>query len=251
MQEVLRYIERRTAQQENSPLIVWLLDEAVPARDRLMRWLPCAAPWVFGFMDLNGVLLRYGEDEASRDPYKKAINDHLDEDANHWPYYLEDLRRLELDAQLTFPEVLQFLWGDETFRQRMGVYKLSALAAQAEEPMLRYCLIAALEAFAHLLFDALQQVSIPFSQQTGVELLYVGAIHADKEPGHLANQEDQEDIVETRMQAEVLDESTRRRGLDIARQVCDVVAERWIELYHFAQSDGHLAFLRGGQGALA
>jgi len=125
----LRYIEQRTSQQENGPFIVWLSDESVPARDRLVRWLPCAAPWIFGFMDLNGVLLRYAADEARDDPYKRAINDHLAEDSQHWSFYLEDLRRLGFDAPLRFPDLLQFLWGSETESQRLAVYGLSVLAA--------------------------------------------------------------------------------------------------------------------------
>jgi hypothetical protein len=241
MQEVWRYIEQRAAEQQRSPFIAWLSDETVPARDRLMGWLPCAAPWVVGFMDLNGELLKYPEDEASREPYKRAINDHVHEDSQHWSLYIEDLRRLELDAPLPLPDLLQFLWGSETRSQRFGVYKLSALADQAQDPLLRYCLIAALEALAHMLFAALQRVSAPYGRQTGVELLYVGPVHAAKEPGRLANQSD---AIEARMRAEVLDEPTRRVAIDIARQVCDVVAARWDELHRCGRSNRYLAFYR-------
>lgn len=241
MQEVLRYIEQRAAEQESAPFIVWVSDGSVPPRDRLMRWLPCAAPWVFGFMDLNHVLLKYPDDEAEHDPYKRAINEHLEEDAQHWTFYLEDLRRLGLDVPLTFPDLLHFLWSNETHSQRMAVYKLSTLAARADDPLLRYCLIAALEAFAHLLFATLQEVSTPFGRRTNVDLIYVAAEHAAREPGHMANQAD---AVEATMQAEVLDESRRREGLDIARQVCDAIDERWAEMHRFAQTDRYLTFLR-------
>lgn len=241
MQHVLRYIEQRTAEQRDSALITWLSDESVPAEDRLMRWLPCAAPWVFGFMDLNGVLLRYPDDEASRDPYKRAINDHLEEDANHWRFYVDDLHRLGLDAALEFPDTLRFLWGEETRRQRMAVYRLSALAARATDTRLRYCLILALESLAHLVFDTLRQVSEPYGQATGLDLIYIASEHADREPGHLTRQVDG---VEARMQAEVLDEPTRHAALDIAREVCDAVADRWAEMYRFGQTDGYRTFRR-------
>jgi hypothetical protein len=241
VREIRRYIEGRTDEQRSSPFIAWLSDDSVPARARLTRWLPCAAPWVFGFKDLNGVLLTYPDEEAARDPYKRAINDHVREDATHWMLYLEDLLRLELDAELTFPDVLRFLWGNETRSQRLAVYKLSVLAARAETPLLRYCLIAALESFAHLLFATLQRVAVPYAGQSGLELHYVGAVHAAKEPGHLANQAD---AVETEMEAEVLDEPTRELGLDIARQVCDLIADRWVELHRCGQSDRYLTFLR-------
>jgi hypothetical protein len=241
VREVLGYIERRVAQLRESAFITWLADDSVPARDRLMRWLPCAAPWVFGFMDLNGILLRYGEDEARDDPYKRAINDHLEEDAQHWTFYLEDLRRFELDAPVDLPETLRFLWGDVTRAQRLAVYRLAALASRSRAPLVRYALIATLEALAHVVFDTLVRVADPFAEQTGQEALYVGAVHAELEPGHLTRQTG---AVEARIQAEVLDGPTRRECLDVARQVCDVVAERWDELHRFGQSDAYRTFLR-------
>ena len=241
MHEVLRFVEECTAQQRNNPLISWLSDESVPDRDRLMRWLPCAAPWVFGFMDLNGTLLRYSAEEADQDPYKRAINAHLDEDANHWVYYIHDLRVLGLDRALPFPDVLQFLWGEETRSQRMATYELTALAASATEPLLRYSLILALEALAHMVFETLRHVSEPFARQSGLELIYIAKEHADREPGHLTSQADS---VEADMQAEVLDEQTRRRALDIVGRVCDVIGDRWTEMFRSGQTDRFRTFLR-------
>ena len=241
MHEVLRFVEECTAQQRNNPLISWLSDESVPDRDRLMRWLPCAAPWVFGFMDLNGTLLRYSAEEARQDPYKRAINAHLDEDANHWVYYIHDLRVLGLDRALPFPDVLQFLWGEETRSQRMATYELTALAASATEPLLRYSLILALEALAHMVFETLRHVSEPFARQSGLELIYIAKEHADREPGHLTSQADS---VEADMQAEVLDEQTRRRALEIVGRVCDVIGDRWTEMFRSGQTDRFRTFLR-------
>jgi hypothetical protein len=241
MREVLRYIGERTTQQKDNPLLTWLSDESVPAPDRLMRWLPCAAPWVFGFMDLNGTLLRYPEDEASRHPYKQAINAHLEEDANHWVFYVQDLHTLQLDAALPFPDVLRFLWGEETRSQRLAVYRLTALAARAVDPLLRYSLVLALEALAHLVFDTLRRVSDPYSRATGLELIYIAKEHADREPGHLTRQEG---TAEAEIQAEVLDPATRREALDIVDLVCDAIAERWAEMHRSGQTDRYLTFLR-------
>jgi hypothetical protein len=241
MQEVLRYIERCTAEQQTNPLIIWLGDESVPARDRLVRWLPCAAPWVFGFMDLNRTLLRYPDGEAGDDRYKRAINDHLDEDASHWAFYLADLRALGLDAAVPFPDVLQYLWGEPTLRQRMAVYELTALAAAAVDPLLRYCFILALESLAHLVFETLRRVSEPYARATGIELIYIATTHAELEPGHLTRQAD---TTESDMQAEALDEPTRREALDIVRRLVDAVADRWTEMFQAGQTDQYLTFLR-------
>jgi hypothetical protein len=246
MRQVLRYIEQRTAQQEDGPFIAWLSDESVPPRDRLMRWLPCAAPWVFGFKDLNGILLRYPAEDAALDPYKKAINDHLDEDAQHWSFYLEDLRRLGLDVPVGFPDVLQFLWGDETLSQRVAMYELSVLANRAVDPVLRYGLIATIESMAHLLFTTLQRVSARFHGESeggggADQLQYVGAVHADKEPGHLMNQEGD---AEAGLRDVVLEGWRRDEALEIVSRVSDLIQARWDELYRCGQSDRFLTFLR-------
>lgn len=241
MQEVLRYIGECTARQRTNPLLTWLADDSVPAADRLIRWLPCAAPWVFGFMDLNGTLLRYPADEAAEHPYKRAINAHLDEDANHWVFYVQDLETLQLDAALPFPDVLRFLWSEETRSQRMAVYRLTALAARAVDPLLRYSLILALEALAHMVFDTLRQVSEPYSRRTGLDLIYIAKEHADREPGHLTQQSDS---TEADMQAEVLDGASRQEALDIVREVCDAIGERWAEMYRSGLTDRYLTFLR-------
>jgi hypothetical protein len=269
MHEVLRAIDERVSTQRAGPFISWLADPSVPTADRLTRWLPAAAPWVFGFMDLNGVLLRYPAGEAARDRYKQAINDHVEEDAQHWAFYLDDLHALGLDGTVAFPELLRFLWGSETQAQRLAVYRLSALASSTVDPVLRYCLIATIESFAHLLFSTLQEVS----RSHDGDLTYVGAVHADREPGHLANQPDggasdrvsrpSEDpadaadaagaagaggaadaTVEDQLRNEVLDPERRQQALAIVAEVADLIEERWHELHRCAQSDRFLTFLR-------
>jgi hypothetical protein len=257
MHEVLRAIDERVSTQRAGPFIAWLADPSVPTADRLTRWLPAAAPWVFGFMDLNGVLLRYPAREAARDRYKQAINDHVAEDAQHWSFYLDDLHALGLDGAVAFPELLRFLWGAETQAQRLAVYRLSALAAATVDPILRYCLIATIESFAHLLFATLQDVS----RSHDADLTYVGAVHADREPGHLANQSDggASDLVprpseapadaagatvEDQLRNEVFDPERRQQALAIVTEVADLIEERWRELHRCAQSDRFLTFLR-------
>ncbi|HEV2381084.1 MAG TPA: hypothetical protein VG206_14990 [Terriglobia bacterium] len=190
MQNVLCYIEKRTTELNINPFITWLSDPSIPAKERLSRWLPCAAFFVFGFKDLNGEALQYPKGQALRDPLKWAINQHAAEDSMHWPWYLNDLRTLGLDVPTTLSEALQFLWGDETLAQRRAVYRLCTLADRAQDPLLRYSMIAALESYAHLLFATVTRASEEFERETGIGLEYLGAMHFGREPGHLANQED-------------------------------------------------------------
>ncbi|HEY3741410.1 MAG TPA: hypothetical protein VGL53_16275 [Bryobacteraceae bacterium] len=231
MQHLLEYIGTRTEGLSSNPFITWLSDTSIPPRERLSAWLPCAAFFVFGFKDLNADGLRYQEDEALVDPLKAAINQHGEEDSMHWPWYLSDLRTLDLDRTMKLSEALKFLWSDETIAQRQAVYRLHALMYQAQEPLLRYSAIAALESYAHLLFAAVTKVSAQLEQESGIRLKYLGPVHLDKEPGHMANQEDE---TEDLLLKQTLDEATRAKAIEIAGLVCDVIDQRWIEFHKFA-----------------
>jgi hypothetical protein len=228
MKRILNYLEKRTAEMQEHPFLVWLADPSIPARERLSDWLPCAAFFVFSFMDLNADVLKYSEEEADADPLKKAINAHLEEDSMHWPWYLHDLKALGLDRTMTFSDTLRFLWGKETRSQRLAMYRLCALGSEAEDPILRYALIASLEAVAHLLFSAVVKVSIAYEQDTGTRLLYLGPKHFEREPGHLTHQQD--DAADA-LQRVTITSETCDRATAIAAAVCEVIDDRWREFH--------------------
>jgi hypothetical protein len=233
MQRVIRYIDARTKELEAHPFIGWLSNTSIPSTTRLSAWLPCAAFFVFGFKDLNAEALPYPEEEARMDPLKRAINEHGAEDSMHWPWYLSDLRTLGLDREMTLTEALRFLWGQQTVAQRRAVYRLYALCERAQAPIIRYCLIAALESYAHLLFATVTRVSEEFEEETGKRLQYLGATHFGREPGHMANQHDDTEGLVLQQQ---LDDRQLQLAIEIAGSVCDVIDQRWREFYGVAQS---------------
>jgi len=231
MHRILQFVERRAAEQDQTPFILWLDDDSVPARDRLAGWLPVAAAFAFGFKDLNAMILRYPEDEVGGDPLKRAINKHTKEDANHWPMYLNDLAKLGLDEQMKFSEVLRFMWGKDTLSQRRANYALCQMAERADSPILRYCIVATIEVFGHYLFEKLFHVSEEFEQESGIELQYLGPLHFSREPGHMANQDDD---AEALARDHELDDVTYERALAMVAEVCDLVEERWAEFHRYA-----------------
>lgn len=238
MEDVIAYIDRRTLELQRHPFLGWLSDESISAQERLSAWLPGAAFFVFGFMDLNGAVLKYPEAEAAADPLKKAINDHVAEDSNHWGWYLSDLRKLGLDRTMKFSEVLRFLWSEENRQQRLATYQFCVLAARAKDPVIRYALLAALEAYAHLLFGTLVGVSAAYEDQTGTKLAYLGPIHFEREPGHLANQHDDTEDV---LRQCTLDEERRAIAMEVAGEVCDLIDARWHEFHRHALSSQNQA----------
>lgn len=233
MKQVVRYIERRAQDGRRHPFIQWLEDESVPSRERLSKWLKDAAVFVFGFADLHSMILPYPESEAAGDEVKKAINSHAEEDANHWGWYLGDIQKLGLDQELKFSDTLQLLWGERTKMQRLATYRLCQLAGSAEDPMLRCCLIKAIEAFGEIIFETVARVSHQFEKETGIRLEYLGDIHAEREAGGLQHDEDE---VEGRIFAIELDEARQSLGLEIAKETCDVIEKRWHEFHRSVTS---------------
>ena len=93
MRTVLRHLAAARRRYEDLPFFEFLGDESRSPRQRL-GFVPCMAPFILDFGDLNRHVLR---DESSTDPYQLLVNRHTVEDDHHWPWYLEDLRRLGLD----------------------------------------------------------------------------------------------------------------------------------------------------------
>ncbi len=228
MRTVLEFIESRVNEQGKTPFIQWLHDDSVPCRDRLSLWYYSCARFAFDFADLNNMIMRYPEAELEQDPLKRAINNHTDEDGKHWPMYLSDLKNLGLDKQMNFSDALKFLWGKETFQQRKAFYRMCQLASQNEHPILRYCIMESTEMFGHFLFKELAHISAQFTRETGIELHYLGPTHFVKEPGHLANQEDN---TEENLWNITLESSMREKTLLISSEVCDLIEARWHEFY--------------------
>lgn len=241
MKQVIRRIEERGEGGKSHPFIQWLKNDAVPARERLSKWLQGAGIFIFGFSDLHKMVLPYPEAEAAADVFKMAINEHADEDSRHWGWYLGDLEKLGLDQEMRFSEALKLLWGknqesqeDPTYTQRWAIYRLCQLVDRANgDPLLRYCVIKSIEAYGSIIFRTTAEVSHQFAKETGIRLDYLGDIHADKEDGGLQHDESG---IETRIFSIELDGPKRTLANEIAEEACNVIEKRWDEFYGWVTS---------------
>src|SRR5690348_16609151 len=96
MRSVLQHIELKAAEFARRPLFGYLLDGSGSAEEKLAL-MPCMAHFVFSFMDINRFVL---PDITADNEYQKLVNIHAEEDAWHWPWYLNDLRALNMDPVL-------------------------------------------------------------------------------------------------------------------------------------------------------
>lgn len=227
MKRIIDYCEeRRTKADREHPFIRWLRNENVSVEDRLRSWLPHLSIFAFAFKDLNNLLMQYPVEEAMKDERKRIINEHGHQDGTHWIWYLNDMRKLGLNKTMTYTDTVNFMWDDDRERDRLFFYQVAGLLDEAQDPLLRYCIIAPLEFFAHLLFDETAKLGSRYAEETDIYLEYLGLSHAGVEPGGLINEK--HEITDERAFVEaVLDESTYRRGMEIVKFMCDEIEIRW------------------------
>jgi len=225
MKNILTYIERKNREFSNREIFKYLEDKAIPGTQRL-AFVPYMAHFVFSFMDVNRFILR---DLESDDDCQKLVNIHSYEDAHHWPWYLNDLKKLGLDKQQAFSSTLLFLWGDQCIQSRMLTYDMIAIARQlsAKEKIV---LVEVIEKTGSLFLGATARVSQELGH--GDNYLYYGNNHLACETGHHMGTDNVEDFLE----AIVLDDAELEKGYALIDRVYDLYNNFVDEMYSYASN---------------
>jgi hypothetical protein len=230
MRIVMREIFQTKKRYANLPLFEFMRDEALTPRQRL-GFFPCMAPFILAFGDLNKYVMR---DEACADPYQKLVNAHTYEDDHHWPWYLEDMTALGLDAPMSPTRLLHSLYSDEMKVNRMLMTRLAHLSYGAT-PVQRLAIIEAIEETGNVLFSLTAALASRIEREENITLRYLGHFHFDLETGHAMNGADHREFA-----AIVLDESQRSQTLAQVKRVFEYF-EEWTEellIYARARLDG-------------
>lgn len=183
MRTVLQHIHRRKRRYADLPFFEHLRDESLTVEDRL-AFLPCMAPFILSFGDLNRYVLR---EEPTTDRYQAMVNAHSHEDDHHWPWYLRDLAVLGHDAVAIKPtDHLRWLWSDETVQSRLLAHRL-AHTVWSSTPAVRLAVIEAIEETGNVLFALTAKLARRMERETGQSLIYCGDFHFQRESGHAMN----------------------------------------------------------------
>ena len=200
------------------PFFDFLRDDSIPPRERL-GFVPCMAPFIMDFGDLNTYVLR---DESSDDPHQVLVNLHSYEDDHHWPWYLEDLTLLGHDHWRSTSDVLREVYGDRTSVNRLLAGKLAHLLYGAT-PIERLVIIEAIEETGNVLFELTARLARRIEQDEGIELRYLGDYHLALESGHAMDGDDHRTLA-----AIVLDDAARRRCEWLVTRVFEHF-EEWVD----------------------
>lgn len=187
MSPILRKIFAQKRQYHELPLFQFMRDDRIDAAKRL-SFFPCMAHFILSFGDLNKYVLR---SIPTDDPHQETVNVHTYEDDHHWPWYLEDFQKLGYDLPTRPTDLLRFLWGEETSKNRILMYRLTAMIAQANGAE-RIAIVEAIEETGNVLFTAMLDIAHTLESRYNVELRYCGNHHHALESGHAVSIDHQE-----------------------------------------------------------
>ena len=185
MKRILEHIESKKAELTQSPFLRFVSDSSLEPGKRF-GFVPCLAPFVMAFMDLNKHILRK---EGSSEPLQQLLNTQSHEEDSHWHMYLKDLRTLGLNPSLDLTQALKLLWGEDGQRTRMMVYELTSLFLRQEDPGVRLALVEAIEGTADVSFCVFSRAAGELEAQTGKRLYYFGMAHEQLEEKHTLGSE--------------------------------------------------------------
>ena len=226
MKAVMKELAQAKRHYSKLPLFEFLRCETIAPRDRL-GFLPCIAPFILAFSDLNRFVLR---DETSRDPHQLLVNEHTREDDHHWPWYLEDLTKLGFDRSAHVTQVLRSYMKDDAQENRMLMARLAQLLYGAT-PTEKLVVVEAIEETGNVLFGLTSKVAAQLQADGGPELRYLGQFHFARETGHAMHGMDHRVL-----EAIELNELERMRCLDLSFRVFDLFADWSTELLAYAKN---------------
>ena len=223
MKKILTYIEEKNQEFCHREIFRYLRDMTIPGKQRL-AFVPYMAHFVFSFMDVNRFILRELETDNE---FQILVNIHSYEDAHHWPWYLNDLKRLGLDKQQSFSSTLLYLWSDHCIQSRMITYDMIAIARQlsAKEKLI---LVEVIEKTGSVFLARTAEVSNELGQ--GDNYLYYGDNHLACETGHHMGTDNVEDY----LQAIILLDDELKKGYALVDKVYDLYNNFVDEMYQYA-----------------
>jgi hypothetical protein len=144
-------------------------------------FVPHMTFFVLGFKDM----LENFRIKEPKTTIEEMINEHCNEDADHWEWFLQDLRTLKLGIEEWGGDIssaISLIWSDSNFAVRNQVYRVMHHVFQCKTPHEKLILMECLEAA----FAAFVVNLNVLTQKTGhyKKLKYFGEHHFEKESDH-------------------------------------------------------------------
>lgn len=226
MKEVLAFIEVQKEEYTNLPLFQFLDDKSIAPKQRL-GFAPCIAHFIMSFGDLNKYVFREKETVTKA---QQIINEHTLEDDHHWPWFVTDLEKLGFNQNMSFTQVLRFLWSEQTKVSRQLSYFLSAYTLQAD-PIMKIIAIEAIEATGNVLFSRTAKIASELTAVTQQDYIYFGEFHFNLETGHAMGEHEGEEYLK---KIELTDVQ-RIEAYELVKKIFNIFTDWTNELLAYAQ----------------
>lgn len=226
MKSVLEHVLRCQRDYAQRPFFNHLRNQALAPRQRL-KFLPCMAPFMLGFRDLNRHALRL---DPTEDPCQQTINGYICGGSYHdWPGYLDDLAKLGHDQPgHSASRTLRMLASDSTKFNRMLPCRLAHLAWNVD-PKVKLALIEAIEATEEVLVSLTWPLAASVQADSGIALRFVGGFLSDLQTGRTITSRHPE------LGGVVLSTDQRERALQCVDEVFRLFVDWSNELLSFAE----------------
>lgn len=227
MEQVMKLRDARQDAIRRHTFFDWLSSDRVSAQDRLSV-APAGALFIMQFSDMNRWVLRFPE---PRTEFEWVINLGTFEDEKHSRMFLEDWRKLSLDATLQWHASDMLWWlflspDQEVFR-RSGIEFMRLAVDDGGDALVRFGHSEAGEATGHVMLSNTAQVAAELSAQTGLDYRYFGSYHLNLESGHVAN-------TEGVFEAAALDPQTRQSASALCERMFDIFDDIFDGFLHYA-----------------
>ncbi len=193
MKHIFEHIARRSAEYARHPMFEYLRDRRIDSAKRL-EFVPWLAHFVMTFADLYQLFTV--NDPAPGDRFQQLVNAHLEEEDNHWKWFLADLEAMGLNPTLSFTDALRLIWGAETSKTRALAYQVCRLSSGLSS-LEKLVLFHAIEATGRVALEALAPVGAELEAKSGRRLVYFGQRHLDTERQHTVEEESTHQFLES------------------------------------------------------
>ncbi|BAZ36824.1 hypothetical protein NIES4101_27440 (plasmid) [Calothrix sp. NIES-4101] len=228
MKEVLGFIEKKKQELAQTQFIKFLQDKSVDPRQRL-AWIPAFAFFPMMFKDFNEIVIRK---EPADSELQEILNQHTYEDAQHWVWFLQDMKLMGYDSPINYTDTLKFLWGEENIKLRQWAYKIFSICPPEEDILMKLVVVESIEAAGNCAFVEFSQIAKELQEITKHRYLYFGAFHLAKETGHLLVNMDS---IEHFIEAIQLTAAQKEKAFTLVEKVFAYCAEAMDEMLRFAQ----------------
>lgn len=179
MKELSELISSERTKLSQNPLNVYFLKTTVSFEEKI-SCLDRMTFFILGFKDLM-LLMRY---QSPASDLELILNQHSEEDSQHWQWFLKDLRHLGINSKFGKDVTQAFaqIWSEDDFPIRNMVYKTTHYIQQYHHPAFRLLMVMVLESG----FATFAEVMHPVLKKAGMyeKLEYFGQVHGDAESNH-------------------------------------------------------------------